>query len=43
MPLATLIQEGCVGKAIAVFRCTHNHSRAKLKFRELLDRTIYKA
>jgi hypothetical protein len=37
MPLATLIQEGCVGRHLAVFQCTHNHSHAKFKFRELLD------
>jgi hypothetical protein len=36
-PLATLIQEGCVGRHLLVFRWTHNHSRARAKFRELLD------
>jgi hypothetical protein len=36
-PLATLIQEGRVGRHLSVFRFTHNHSQATFKFRELLD------
>jgi hypothetical protein len=38
---ATLIQEGCVGRHLAVFQCPHNHLSAKFKFWELLDSTLY--
>jgi hypothetical protein len=40
-PLATLIQEVCMGRHLSVFRCTHNHSRAKFKLFELLERITY--
>jgi hypothetical protein len=41
MPLAMLIQEGCVGRHLVVFQCTQIHSCTKFKFWELLDRTMY--
>jgi hypothetical protein len=42
-PLATLIQEGCVGRYLAVFRYTHNHLREKFRFQELSDHHVFAA